>query len=108
LAKQVGIGGSAIGRVRKGEAIKSEYILRILDVLGFGFTDGSILYNAPEITEIIQQRIISSGIRTTELAAISDASPSVISHLKNDGDTPKLEILEKLINHFGYKVVLKK
>ncbi len=108
LAKQVGVGGSAIGRVRKGEAIKSEYILRILDVLGFGFTDGSILYNAPDITEIIQQRIISSGIRTTELAALSDASPSVISHLKNDGDTPKLEILEKLINHYGYKVVLKK
>ena len=108
ISKQVGIGNSSIGRVRKGESIKSECVLRILDALGYGFTDGSKDYEAPQIIEIIQQMIINSGARTTELAALCDASPSVISHLKNDGSAPKLEILEKLINHFGYKVILKK
>lgn len=108
LAKQIGISGSSIGIVRKGKAIKSDYVLRILDALGFGFTDvtdTSIVYDAPRITEILQQRIVSSGARTTELAVLCNASPSVISHLKNDGAVPKLEILEKLINYFGYKVV---
>ncbi len=110
LAKQIGISSSSIARVRKGESIKSDCILTILDALGFGFvnsTDESYVYCATEITETIKQRIISSGIRTTELAALCGASPSVISHLKNDGSAPKFEIMEKLIKYFGFKVILK-
>lgn len=110
LAKQTGISNSSIGRVRKGEAIKSDCMLTILDALGFGFVDSadeSRVYGASEITEAIKQRIISSGIRTTELASLCDASPSVISHLKNDGATPKFEVLERLINYYGFKVILK-
>ena len=108
LAKQTGISNSSIGRVRKGESIKSDCMLTILDALGFGFVDSeNHVYCASEITEAIKQRIISSGIRTTELASLCDASPSVISHLKNDGATPKFEVLEKLINYYGFKVILK-
>lgn len=110
LAKQTGISNSSIGRVRKGEAIKSDCMLTILDALGFGFVDSadeSRVYGASEITEAIKQRIISSDIRTTELASLCDASPSVISHLKNDGKAPKFEVLEKLINYYGFKVILK-
>ena len=110
LAKQTGISNSSIGRVRKGEAIKSDCMLTILDALGFGFVDSadeSRVYGASEITEAIKQRIISSDIRTTELASLCDASPSVISHLKNDGATPKFEVLERLINYYGFKVILK-
>lgn len=109
LAKQTGISSSSIGRVRKGEAIKSDCMLAILDALGFGFVDSadeSHVYGALGITEAIKQRIITSGIRTTELASLCDASPSVISHLKNNGTTPKFEILEKLIKYFGFKVIL--
>ncbi len=110
LAKQTGISSSSIGRVRKGEAIKSDCMLAILDALGFGFVDSadeSHVYGALGITEAIKQRIITSGIRTTELASLCDASPSVISHLKNDGTTPKFEILEKIINYYGFKITLK-
>ena len=110
LARQTGISNSSIGRVRKGEAIKSDCILTILDALGFGFVDSadeSRVYGASEITEVIKQRIIDSGIRTSELASLCDASPSVISHLKNDGTTPKFEILEKLINYYGFRITLK-
>lgn len=110
LAKQTGISNSSIGRVRKGEAIKSDCMLTILDALGFGFVDSadeSRVYGASEIIEAIKQRIISSDIRTTELASLCDASPSVISHLKNDGTTPKFEILEKLINYYGFKITLR-
>ena len=108
LAKQTGISNSSIGRVRKGEAIKSDCMLTILDTLGFGFVDSeNHVYCASEITEAIKQRIISSGIRTTELASLCDASPSVFSHLKNDGTAPKFEVLEKLINYYGFKVILK-
>ena len=110
LAKQTGISSSSIGRVRKGEAIKSDCMLAILDGLGFGFVDSadeSHVYGALGITEAIKQRIITSGIRTTELASLCDASPSVISHLKNDGTTPKFEILEKIINYYGFKITLK-
>ena len=110
LAKQTGISNSSIGRVRKGEAIKSDCMLTILDALGFGFvdsTDENHVYGVSEIIEAIKQRIISSGIRTTELASLCDASPSVISHLKNDGTIPKFEVLEKLINYYGFKVILK-
>ena len=110
LAKQTGISNSSIGRVRKGEAIKSDCMLTILDALGFGFvdsTDENHVYGASEIIEAIKQRIISSGIRTTELASLCDTSPSVISHLKNDGTIPKFEVLEKLINYYGFKVILK-
>lgn len=110
LAKQTGISSSSIGRVRKGEAIKSDCMLAILDTLGFGFVDSadeSHVYGASGITEAIKQRIITSGIRTTELASLCDASPSVISHLKNDGTTPKFELLEKLINYYGFKITLK-
>jgi len=111
LANQVGVSSSSIGRIRKGESIKSYFILLVLDSLDFGFinvTNSSKVYDAPEIVDVIRQRIISSGMRTTDLATLCDASPSVISHLKNDGDIPKLEILERLINHFGYKVILKR
>ena len=111
LAKQTGISSSSIGRVRKGEAIKSDCMLAILDALGFGFVDSadeSHVYGALGITEAIKQRIITSGIRTTELASLCDASPSVISHLKNDGTNPKFEILEKIINYYGFKVILKR
>ena len=109
LARQTGISNSSIGRVRKGEAIKSDCMLTILDALGFGFVDNeSGVYCASEITEVIKQRIIDSGIRTSELASLCDASPSVISHLKNDGATPKFEILEKLINYYGFKITLKR
>lgn len=110
LAKQTGISSSSIGRVRKGEAIKSDCMLAILDALGFGFVDSADenhVYGALGITEAIKQRIITSGIRTTELASLCDASPSVISHLKNDGTTPKFEILEKIINYYGFKITLK-
>lgn len=110
IAKQTGISSSSIGRVRKGEAIKSDCMLAILDALGFGFVDSadeSHVYGALGITEAIKQRIITSGIRTTELASLCDASPSVISHLKNDGTTPKFEILEKIINYYGFKITLK-
>ena len=108
LAKQTGISNSSIGRVRKGESIKSDCMLTILDALGFGFVDSeNHVYCASEITEAIKQRIISSGIRTTELASLCDASPSVISHLKNNGTTPKFEILEKLINYYGFKITLR-
>jgi transcriptional regulator with XRE-family HTH domain len=110
LAKLTGISNSSIGRVRKGESIKSDCMLTILDELGFGFVDSadeSRVYGASEITEAIKQRIISSDIRTTELASLCDASPSVISHLKNDGKAPKFEVLEKLINYYGFKVILK-
>ena len=110
LAKLTGISNSSIGRVRKGEAIKSDCMLTILDALGFGFVDSadeSRVYGASEIIEAIKQRIISSDIRTTELASLCDASPSVISHLMNDGTTPKFEVLEKLINYYGFKVILK-
>ncbi len=108
LAKLTGISNSSIGRVRKGEAIKSDCMLTILDAMGFGFVDNeNHVYCASEITEAIKQRIISSGIRTTELASLCDASPSVISHLKNDGATPKFEVLERLINYYGFKVILK-
>ena len=110
LAKQTGISSSSIGRVRKGEAIKSDCMLAILDALGFGFVDSadeSHVYGALGITEAIKQRIITSGIRTTELASLCDASPSVISHLKNNGTTPKFEILEKLINYYGFKITLR-
>ena len=109
LAKQTGISGSSIGKVRKGESVKSDYMLTILDALGFGFVnsaDESYVHSATEITEVIKQRITNSGIRTTELATLCDASPSVISHLKNNGTTPKFEILEKLIKYFGFKVIL--
>lgn len=110
LAKRVGISGSSIARVRNGEAIKSDYVLLILNELGFGFEDtqnDKQEYDAPGISAAIQEKILNSGIRTTELASICDASPSVISHLKNEGITPKLEILERLINYFGFKVILK-
>lgn len=112
LAKQTGISGSSIGKARKGEFIKTESVLTILDALGFGFVDiadnDSKMYNALEITEVIKQRIISSGVRTTDLASLCDASPSVISHLKNNGIPPKLEIIENLITYFNFKVVLKR
>jgi antitoxin component HigA of HigAB toxin-antitoxin module len=78
--------------------------------LGFGFidiADVSKVYDAPEIIEVIKQRIVNSGVRTTDLASFCDASPSVISHLKNDGIPTKLEIIEKLITYFGFKVMLK-
>lgn len=110
LAKQTGISGSSIGKARKGECIKTESIITILDALGFGFidiADVSKVYDAPEIIEVIKQRIVNSGVRTTDLASFCDASPSVISHLKNDGIPPKLEIIEKLITYFGFKVILK-
>lgn len=110
LAKLTGISNSSIGRVRKGEAIKSDCMLTILDALGFGFVDSadeSRVYGASEITEAIKQRIISSGLRTTKIASLCDASPSVISHLMNDGTTPKFEVLEKLINYYGFKAILK-
>lgn len=110
LAKRIGISGSSIGRVRNGEPIKSDYVLLILNELGFGFADtqnDQQEYSAPEIAAAIQEKIINSGIRTTELASLCDASPSVISHLKNDGTAPKLEILERLINYFGFRVILK-
>ncbi len=110
LSKQSGISTSSIGKARKGETIKSDNVLTILDALGFGFvdcTDESIVYDASEIADTIKNRIIISGIRTTDLALLCNASPSVISHLKNDGVTPKLDVLEKLIHHFGFKVILK-
>lgn len=111
LAKHVGVSSSSIGRIRKGEAIKSNYILLILEFLDFAFEDKTYLskvYDASEIVDVIRHTIISSGIRTTDLATVCEASPSVISHLKNDGDIPKLEILERIINYYGYKIILKR
>ena len=109
LAKRTGISGSSIGKARKGETIKSEHVLTILDALGFGFADcndESVVFGAPEIIDTIRQRIINSEVRTTYLASLCDASPSVISHLKNNGIAPKLDVLEKLLNHFNFKVIL--
>lgn len=110
LAKKTGISGSSIGKVRKGDSIKAENVLVILDALGFGFTDYDNecrVYNALEIVNVIKNKIISTGIRTTDLATKCKASPSVISHLKNNATPPKLEILEDLLSHFNLKVVLR-
>lgn len=109
LAKQTGISGSSIGRARKGEPIKADCILVILDALGFGFIEcgkENRIYSPSEIVAVIKDRIVGSGLRTNDIAALAETSPSVISHLKNDGVTPKLEVLEKLLTHFNFKVIL--
>lgn len=109
LAKQTGISGSSIGRARKGEPIKADCILAILDALGFEFIEcgkEDRIYRPSEIVAVIKDRIIGSGLRTNEIATLAETSPSVISHLKNDGVTPKLEVLEKLLSHFNFKIAL--
>lgn len=109
LAKLTGISASSIGRARKGEPIKADYVLTILDALGFGLVEcgkEGRLYRSSEIVAVIKNRIVGSGLRTNDIAALAETSPSVISHLKNDGVTPKLEVLEKLLTHFNFKVAL--
>lgn len=109
LAKLTGISGFSIGRARKGEPIKADCVLTILDTLGFGFIEcgkEKRVYPPSEIVAVIKDRIVGSGLRTNDIAAIAETSPSVISHLKNDGATPKLEVLEKLLAHFNFKVIL--
>lgn len=109
LAKLTGISASSIGRARKGEPIKADCILAILDALGLEFIEcgkEDRIYRPSEIVAVIKDRIIGSGLRTNEIATLAETSPSVISHLKNDGVTPKLEVLEKLLSHFNFKIAL--
>ncbi len=111
LAKLTGISGSSISRARKGEKIKADCVLEILDALDFAFVDCSNekqVYNALEIVSVIRDKIVSSGMRTGDIAKSCDAAISVISHLKHDGATPKLEVLQKLLDTFNLKVVSKK
>ncbi len=110
LAEQTGIGAASIGRARKGITIKTDCVLCILDALGFGFAEfghEEKVYNTSEIVSVIKDKIISSGVRTGDIAKSCDAHISVISHLKHDNAIPKLEILENLLTFFNFKVVLK-
>lgn len=111
LSKQIGISPSSIGRVRKGESIKSENVLSILEALGFAFIDDGTEGNIIEVDRVVsalRNKILSSSIRPTDIARKCNASISVISHLKNDEILPKLEVLENLLDYFGLRVVYKK
>ena len=109
LAKQIGVSSSSIGKVRNGEPIKSDNMLSIINELGFAFfnKNENIMIDATDITTFLQEKIITSGIRPTKLAAECTASISVISHLKNNGVLPKFEVLERLLEKFNLKLVFK-
>lgn len=109
LVKQSGVSYSSVNKVRGGNPVKSENMLLILDGLGFAFcneNNGTVI-SATSIKPVIQDLIISSGIRPTKLAAECNASSSVISLLKNNGILPKFEILESLLEKYNLKLVLK-
>lgn len=108
VAKKSGVSGSTIGRVRNGSSTKSEYVLAIAKALDFAFVERdneSKIISIDDLPSIIVDKINESKVRTTDLAKECNASPSVISHLKNEGTLPKFEVFEKLIEKYRFKLV---
>lgn len=108
LAKKIGVGPGTVNRARNGEAVKVEYVLLMLDALGFGFVDNenpNTFIKCNDIAEAIKAKVLQSGMRPTDLSLLCNASISVISHFKNDGVLPKLDVFKMLLTHFNYRVV---
>lgn len=107
LAKQLGIGTSSVSNARNGIGIKTENVLRILYSLGFYFIEvntDNVPIETNKIAEVVKNKIVASNMRTTDIASLCNASLSVISHFKNDGVLPKMEVFEKLLEIFSIKV----